>query len=516
MANNTSITSSVESIQEAATQFVHEILGGLNAAATEVAGVDVIWFRAKPDKRSQDVIFQSYTLYGVEDCPLQFRAIYSDQSYDDAAITYNIMGINFAIPMTLDIAIDTWKAATNNDGTIPQKGDIVFIPMSRKLLEVVSMQPVKTLGAQLTSYKVNLSGYTPTRNRIVGENLKESIKESTTNLMDRFKEEIHTDVKDIVDDNQLSIYTSTSQDKHKKVTPTKSDDSILHKIDSIVSYDLIVDGHTVARNYYNANITESTLVEYKVKDKFTNYDGRCLSCWVYIQENKISFTKNIKKEMTITVEEGDYFIDTSVGSKFKKNTNVVIKRGLIVIPGVVVNNNRVKVNGDLITKLNKTNPGWNKMPGFTLDNDNVVNLLGSKDFNVDIKGNMMISISTKDEETLIQLPAGLKYDQWYGIIINMSDKFIVDVFTRVDGKLMNIMNLNDTENEIYDEVEVKKYYIKPSKAYITNIRLYNTLNTEIDKQLIDLVSYNIRNNSDAIINDSADTYLNKEYKGRQR
>jgi hypothetical protein len=55
-----------------------------------------------------------------------------------------------------------------------------------------------------------------------------------------------------------------------------------------------------------------------------------------------------------------------------------------------------------------------------------------------------------------------------------------------------------------------------SNAYITNIRLYNTSNTEIDKQLTDLVSYNIRNNSNAIINDSADTYLNKEYKGRQR
>jgi nicotinic acid mononucleotide adenylyltransferase len=69
---------------------------------------------------------------------------------------------------------------------------------------------------------------------------------------------------------------------------------------------------------------------------------------------------------------------------------------------------------------------------------------------------------------------------------------------------------------VTDDIDVKKYYIKPSNAYITNIRLYNISNTEIDKQLTDLVSYNIRNNSNAIINDSADTYLNKEYKGRQR
>ena len=170
-----SVVNDVASIQEAATKFVSDILGGLNSAATQIAGVDVMWFRLQPDKRSQDVIFQSYTLYGVEDCPIAFKAMYSDNSYDDAAITYNIMGINFNVPMTLDIALHTWNEATGNDGTIPQKGDIVFIPMTRKLMEVVSMQPVKQLGGQLTSYKVNLSIYTPTRNRIVGEQLRESI-----------------------------------------------------------------------------------------------------------------------------------------------------------------------------------------------------------------------------------------------------------------------------------------------------------------------------------------------------
>ena len=121
-----SITNDVASIQEAAAKFVNDILGSLNSAATEVAGVDVMWFRLQPDKRSQDVIFQSYTLYGVEDCPLSLKAMYSDNSYDDAAITYNIMGINFNVPMTLDIALETWKTATGDDGTIPQKGDIVY------------------------------------------------------------------------------------------------------------------------------------------------------------------------------------------------------------------------------------------------------------------------------------------------------------------------------------------------------------------------------------------------------
>ena len=255
------VQNQVVSIQEAATKFVKDILGNINSAVTEIAGVDVLWFRAQPDKRSQDVIFQSYTLYGVEDCPLSFKAIYDDSGYDDAAITYNIMGINFNVPMTLDIAVDVWKEATGNDGTIPQKGDIVFIPMTRKLMEIVSMQPVKKLGGQLTSYKVNLAIYTPTRSRLVGEQLKDSIKNNTTNLMERFGDDIKTNIEDIVDDNQLSLFDSTSKDKHKKVEPNNTEESIQLAVRSIVSYDLVIDGHTVARNYYNENADVDTIVE---------------------------------------------------------------------------------------------------------------------------------------------------------------------------------------------------------------------------------------------------------------
>lgn len=506
----------IASIQEVATQFVSDILGGLNTAATEVAGVDVMWFRLQPDKRSQDVIFQSYTLYGVEDCPISFKVMYSDNSYDDAAITYNIMGINFNVPMTLDIALNTWNEATGNDGTIPQKGDIVFIPMTRKLMEVVSMQPVKQLGGQLTSYKVNLSIYTPTRNRIVGEQLKESIKNNTTNLMERFGEDIHKNIENIVDDNQLSLFDSTSKDKHKKVKATNTSESIMLDVRTIIDKDLIIDGHTVARTYYNLDVTSKRIVEYKKKDTISIENERCLSCWFKINDIKNTSIKNIKDGISISKENGEYFIDTSVGSKFSENENVVIKRGSIVIPGTVVNNSRIKVNGDLITKINKSVPNWKNMPGYAITSDSVIGLLNSDVFNISIKGNKMISISTSDEESLISLTEEIKNEKWYGIIINFGDTFSVDLFTTIDSKLTKISSTSDIDNEIYESIDIDEYYINSSNGNITNIRLYDTFNKEIDKQLTDLVSYNIRNDHNAIINDSADTYLNKEYKGRQR
>lgn len=511
-----SVVNDVASIQEAATKFVNEILGGLNSAATQIAGVDVMWFRLQPDKRSQDVIFQSYTLYGVEDCPLSFKAMYSDNSYDDAAITYNIMGINFNVPMTLDIALNTWNEATGSDGTIPQKGDIVFMPMTRKLMEVVSMQPVKQLGGQLTSYKVNLSIYTPTRNRIVGEQLKESIENNTTNLIERFGEDIHKNVEDIVDDNQLSLFDSTSKDKQKKVTPTNTSSSIMLDVRTIISEDLIIDGHTVARNHYNLDSPVMKIVEYKKSDVISTENERCLSCWFKINDIKNTAIKNIKDGITISKVNGEYFIDTSVGNKFAENENVVIKRGSIVIPGTVVNTSRIKVNGDLITKLNKSVPQWKNMPGYAITSDSVIWLLNSDDFNISVKGCHMISISTSEEESLISISEDIKTNKWYGVIINFGDTFSVDLYTIVDDKLTRISSIDNVNNEIYELIEIKNYYIKPSNGNITNIRLYDSFNKEIDKQLTDLVSYNIRNDHNAIINDGADTYLNKEYRGRQR
>ena len=126
------------------------------------------------------------------------------------------------------------------------------------------------------------------------------------------------------------------------------------------------------------------------------------------------------------------------------------------------------------------------------------------------------SISTSEDEALIPVTEEIKTDKWYGVIINFGDNFSVDLYTTVDDKLTRISSVDNITNEIYESIEIENYYINSSNGNITNIRLYNSFNKEIDKQLTDLVSYNIRNDHNAIINDSADTYLNKEYKGRQR
>jgi hypothetical protein len=529
--SNTNYTS----VQEAALEFANTIASVVNAAAAETAGIDVLWFRAMPDKRSQDVIFQSYTLYGVEDCPLSFKAVYTDTGYDDAAITYNIMGLEYSVPLTLEIAVQTWKDVTNNDGTIPQRGDIVFIPTSRKLVEVVSMTPVKAIGAQLTSYKVNCSIYKPTRSRLVGDNLKTSIEENTVNLKSLFGDDIKNTFENVIDDNQLSMFNSTQKDLHKKITPNNTINSTIDQpIANIVSHELLIDGHLVARSYYDMNVTQNPVVAYNKIDTIDASSNRTYSCWFLIEseddcKNIKSFTTDIdvlervldgKKEVIQRPKGENIYIKEYSGKRFAAGTHVIIERGNVVICGEVLDTSvyTIKTNLSVIRALNKNVKNWNNLPGYTIREDNIVNFLYANGetnmYEISLHANRIISFNLNGTSLLVQSPIKLKTNKWYGIIINYGENIGVSIFES-EPELKQICNISGIKNNA-NISGTYSYSINKSNAKMTNIRLYNVANTEIDKQITDLLSFNTPYNSLAIINDSVDIPLNKPFVGQQR
>lgn len=512
------------SIQEAAMAFANTITASLNSSIANMMGVEVMWFRLIPDKKNQDVIFQSYTLFGVEDCPLVFNAMYSDTGYDDAAITYNIMGLEYSVPLTLEIPVQTWNEITKNDGTLPQRGDIVFIPLSNKLVEVVSMTPVKAMAAQITTYKVNCSIYKPSRSRIVGDNLKTSVKESTVNLDSRFGKDIENTFANVVDDNQISIFTSTAKDEHKEITKEndpKSDLITAREVNNIISEDILIDGHIISRSYYDMEIKSDVVVKYTHKtDIWSEGTERCLSCWINIKD--VDLSKNIKELSGEEVGNTCYIkIGSFSGKKFQPGTPVVIERGNIVIYGVVANSAeyKIEVYPGIYNGLNKNISNWENLQGYTIRKDNVINLLTGKgsnyDFSIDLKANNYIIFSFGDKQVVCQLQSKLAPNNWYGVVLNISSSISLDVF---EGKpsLRKLFGISNIKNKNALDNSIESYCIKSSSSYLTNIRLYDVSNTDLDKQITDLVSFNSPYNSHAIINDSAEVYLNKIYVGRQR
>ncbi len=512
------------------------MVNGLNSVATALAGVDMLWFRATPQERSTDVIFQTYTLFDVEDCPISLRAIYTDTSYDESSYVFNAFGIEDQIPLTIEIALATWNTVTNGDGTLPQRGDIVYIPQSNKLLEVTTMSPVKSIASQITGYKLNCSKYKPKRSRLVGNNLQETIDNNTVSFDSLFGDSVDSTIKDLIDDKQTSSFNNTVVDKHKSVTKSRNVNNCglaKKSMASIITDNVIVDDHIVARGYYdmNTSVDDNIIVNYHNIDDYEVGESRCLSMWVKMLG--VNTTYNVS-ELSMDVDAEKTIYKNAIGTdkvikvgykgsgKFEVGDNIQICRNTIVIPGVVLSNDsygvskilQVRVKYGVISALDSQISTWVSLNGYTISQSDRVNLLGTETDNMSIYlvANKYIEYNLGSSSTILQLSNILSMDNWYGFIVNMGSEFNVSVFDS-SGDLTKI-----------DEVSIKKthssgsykYLLRGSNSYCTNIRLYDIANREIDKQLMDLVTYITKNDSKLIINDSVETPLNTPYIGQQR
>lgn len=495
-----------QNLQELAASFANSILSQINNVAAEVAGTEIMYFRSKPVESETDFIFHDYTLYNVEDCPLNMKAIYKNTSYDESSYIFSTLGMDYQTPLELELDMVSWRTATGADGTIPQSGDIIYIPLTDKLWEVSSMNPTKNAG-QVTSYRINCKKYQPSKHRYTGENLTASIDNKTVTTEEQYGEKIKGSIQDLVDDPQNTVFVSSTMDNYKQNPVTRIEDSIKKKVNCIIDLpdNLKIDGHIVAHSCYNgAVIPNHRMVEYKKPDSYSEKDVRCLAEWICLKE---SF-KQYDVEINGVSDAGKFtYLNIHTDHPFKENSDIFIERGGIKLFGTYVEN-KVKVYSSLLKKLPSN---WDKLSNYKIQESETVNLLSAKgDYNIsiDIKGGRFLVISSGDFTNYTDLGCTLEPEHWYGIIINLSNNTSVSLFDSKD-KLHLIKESNMLVS--WKGNRIDNYYINSSNSYITNIRYYDIANKELETQLHELVSYNIQNNSHAIINDSADVYLNMPY-----
>jgi len=498
-------------LQEVAQKIANSIAVSLNSVASSIIGTDIMYFKAVPVGEETDFLFHDYTLYNVEPCPMTFKAVYVNTSYDESNYVFSQLGMDYQSPLELEIDISTWNNVTGNKGEEPRAGDIIYIPLTNKLLEVSSMNPGKTSG-QVTTYKVSCKKYQPSKHRYVGGALAESIESNTTNTEKQYGEEIKEMVQNLVNDAQTSPYTiSPTTDEYRNIAKSKDPNStsILNnsKVNCIKDFEpnFTVDSHLVAKYYYDNNITNNVVVEYKSPDEYIEEDFRSLSIWFNIQ----SPTSKKYKVDSITVEERKgKFTNIRISVKTDLNDKfVIVERGSIKLYGTV-KNNIISLPNNLINKLPDN---WTELSGFTIYENKPNNILswnGDNSGEINLVANKFIQYILNDNIYTIDLGKSIDYNHWYGLIINLNKKLSYSLFD--NSPKLNLIKegqgpIEWVNNSIYN------YFIKSSEMFMTNIRLYNTENSNLSSQLQDLVTYNIPNASKAIINDSADKYLDFEY-----
>lgn len=475
-------------------------VNALNTVISNMYGVVVKWFRAAPVDRAIDVIFQEYTLMNVTDCGFDVNVIYDDTGYDEAALQYNMMGIQYQIPLTLSVSIDVWNAATNNDGTLPQKKDIVYFPQSNKLYQVVSMNPVKTVASQITAYKCNLSIYKPERSVHLNNNLAETIENYTESVNSVFGKDIENEITDIVADKQTSAFNSSAtMDKHKELGFNKNDNRIIMS-------KLISDGHLISRNYYNNTSNDlEYLVKYMNSNDYINNDDRFYSIIFRLKNNASSdiiLTKS-KVNKTTTI----YKANKDLKSKY-----ISINRGIIQLFGVN-ENGKIKIENSLLDNYPEN---WNKLGNYTI-NDNQYNLLkGYNDkeaLSIDIISNSVILI-INSKVINIPLDVNLNDGIWYNLSINLSQNGNLRIY-KLSDKVEEICYSEFTLKN-WKNININEYQISNSDLDIRNIRLFNERIDDKDKQLINLISEFSNDTSKLIIADNVDELETHPYYGQQR
>lgn len=494
----------------------------LNSVANQMFGIDARWFRAVPQQRSKDVIFQEYTLSCVEDTPICLKVVVGPNGFPDSKYQMDLMGLQYELPTQIEIDKKYWET-TVGFGTAPQKKDIVYLPLPNKLYQVESSFLKRGFMEQETTWVVNLRKYQPEASRREGEALKETIDKYTVGEQELFGEAIQDNIEKLTDKKQTSAFNSTSQDIYKTL------DSSLRT----VNYNLEIHGVIVAQSLYEMKSSAFfNAVRYNASDHITTTSDRALTSWVMPKNfsAKEYDVESINPNIGINYP-ANYIIKLSPSPRsFNEGDTFVISRpgalnfyAKIIYVGV--GEYYCKIDEDVEKYLISLTSGWRIMKNYKVRVQEPINLIDGINetnygFKASIIANQYIKILYGSQEKVIPINTRLLDNSWYGIVINLGNTwgqynaYVWKPNTTGSGDKLtkvfyNTVSLNP------EEVIINQYILDRSDSLMTNIRLFKTT-IEEEKQSLELLSYFSKDADQAILLDNCDLKYTAPYISRQR
>ena len=521
----------------------------INSIVNEMIGYEFKWFRAVPQQRSKDVIFQEYTLSNVEECPLDVKAVIPNGNMPDSKYNYDLMGLEYEIPFEIQIDKKYWESIAGF-GTAPQKKDIVYFPMANKLYQVESSHLFRGFMEQETAWKINLIKYQPEASRREKDALKETIDIYTVSTEEIFGGAIEKDVKKLTNDTQFSQFNATSQDKYKYFDPS------LNTINQAIN----IYGTILAQSFYDLQSSSwYNAITYKTDDRISQTDNRAVTAWI-----KPRTIPSIHKEYNVlNIEpislgaEDMYDIDASLFnaanysitlsspaslSDIQLDATVVISRpGALNFYGKVVGISvnplqyHIAINPFVLEDLEEIRTDWASQTNYKLTIKEPISIIdgvndfGKHLFSVNVYANQYIAISyghtycdslEEYNAYVLRLDDKLNDDEWYGIVVNMGNswgQYNVNVWKRHDtDKFAKLRQIFYETLRLYPEdIYVNNYTVNKSPAYLTNLRLFSTT-IEEERQSNELLSYFSKDGDQLIIGDNADPITRQPYVTKQR
>jgi len=496
----------------------------LNNVANKMFGIEARWFRAVPQQRSKDVIFQEYTLSCVEDTPICIKVLVGSNGFPDSKYQFDLMGLEYEVPTQIEIDKKYWEEIAGF-GTAPQKKDIVYLPLPNKLYQVESSYLKRGFMEQETTWIVNLRKYQQEASRREGEALKQTIDNYTVGEAELFGEAIANDIEKLTDKKQMSPFNSTTQDKFKSLDPSLR----------IVNYNLDIGGIIAAQSVYDAKSSGLfNAVKYiNSSDYIAPTEDRSITAWI--------MPRNLAKEYNVEsitkddlIYPANYVVKLSPNSKrfFNDDVFTISRPGALNFYAKVLDDNNsvsgryyCKIDEDVEAYLNSITSAWTTKGGYKMKVQEPINLIdGINEANYGFKAyvcaNQYIKILYGSQEHVIAMDTKMLDNSWYGVVVNIGNvwgQYNAYVWKpSVSGGIDKLTKIfYKTISFIPEELFINEYSLNRSDSYITNIRLFKTT-IEEEKQSLELLSYFSRDSDQLIIGDNCDLRFSASYISKQR
>jgi len=514
----------------------------------QMFGHDVMYARAVPMAIGRDVTLHEWTLYDVDD-PLCIKVLVPNNEFPDNKILFNPMGLDFEMPFEVQIVKEYYEQLFGI-GTGPQKRDIIYFPLTNRIYEIESSYLWKDIMQKEVYWKIALQKYQPKSNRYEPQDLREMFDTITHDTTEQFGEEVQLEATQITDPQQYDpkigsdYYDPTRLNFNDSIVITQLKLSNYTNILSESQYDL--------RSVYSAAAgnNQPTAIEYRANVSFNAGDDRSLNMW--FKELKPSTAVRLDNirgylslgtagpettPLTFTIAPRRNY---AVGSYVKiARFNGLALYGEIasvteISSGYVYT---INIKNEIVNYLSIYYTSWassSTNTGYTLEPiteqvlfDGYSNGAGWK---VSVFASRYIIFKDSSKEYLNILSANLVQDYWYGLFMNMSNfyrQLSTNLWVRKWNEespmpeqttdLENIYSNTISNFETIDRSDIgSKYKLLGGNLAMTNIRLYDKIETELTKQSIMLNETIVQDAQFGIIIDNAIQRLRLPWIGKTK
>jgi hypothetical protein len=515
----------------------------LSYTINQLFGHTVEYARATPLMNGRDVTLKEWTLYDVEN-PCTIKVVVPNNEFPDNKINFGPMGLDFEMPFEIHITKEYFEDLFGV-GTAPQKRDIVYFPLTNRIYEVQSSYLFRDFMQKPVYWKVALMKYAPKPNRVEPTELRNFLDEISADTDELFSE--------VLIDDELKKTKPQQYDPKigsKDYDPTREyiDDSLLIVQENLLNYYTVVaTGHYDLRTVYKANELSSAVV-YRSKVEFSDTDNRAFTAWFKDSIPKLVSPRDQVQGSftTISVSATQALVQFSIPAirsysvgdllKFSRPNGIVFYGEVASQPAP--NTYRVNVPTQVYNFLQAQHSGWQTVGNFTTEPTQEKFLLWGYDpvssvgwkFSLLVGRYMKLYLNGSVEYFV--LPQNLGINEWYAVFLNVSNEYSqisLNVWKRrwVEND-PNTVNTTDLEN-IYTiarqitpadytvtSTDWDKYRLIGTPIALTNVRLFDSIENDLQKQII-LLNQNIVDDSQlSIIVDNAIQRLKLPWIGKTK